>query len=393
MNPGRAASPPQHQRAEDPLARRQRDGDQRAYPGAECRGCRLEAVAGDQARLAAADRLPGQRAGQRRRPVHQSRGQRAGDAGHDHLVRVMGHGQDGEVRVRGVRGVPGDQGVRPSPVFGQQQRRQLGGGVEPAAALLGFGEPPRVRDRRAGGCGERDRQFLIVCGELPARAALGEVQVAEDLLPDADRDAEEAAHRRVPRREPRRRGMSAEAGEPDRDRLADQQAQDPPAAGQVADRRHQVVVHAGVHELLKLPVAAEHAERRVPGTEKIPGRADDLPQHHRQAQVAGYQGIGAQQPAQPPLRGQHVAGPVHQLHQQLLQLQPRHVGKAQPAGRVRGPCPARRRTVLTCRGGHRCSPSGRHWPCSAAVPRAGDHPRAETPGRRGTGEENLAAHS
>ena len=97
-----------------------------------------------------------------------------------------------------------------------------------------------------------------------------------------------------------------------------------------------------MHELLKLPVAAEHAERRVPGAEQIPGGADDLPQHHRQVQLARDQGIGAQQPPQPPLRGQHVARPVHQLHQQLIQLQPRHIGKGQPASCLRCARPARR---------------------------------------------------
>ena len=127
--------------------------------------------------------------------------------------------------------------------------------------------------------------------------------------------------------------MGAEVGEPDRDRLAGQQAQDSPAPGQVADPRDQLFVHAGVHELLQLPVAAEHAERRVPGAEKIPGSDDDLPQHHRQAQIHGHQRIGAQQPAQPTLRGLHVTGPVDQLHQQLIQLQPRHVREAQPVSR------------------------------------------------------------
>ena len=79
--------------------------------------------------------------------------------------------------------MPGDQRVRPFAAVGQQQRRELGGGVEPAAALLGLGVPPRVRDRRARRRRQRDRQLLVVGGELTARDALGQVQVAEDLLP------------------------------------------------------------------------------------------------------------------------------------------------------------------------------------------------------------------
>ena len=227
--------------------------------------------------------------------------------------------------------MPGDQRVRLSRLPGQQQRHQVAGGVQPAAALLGLGEPPRVGDRRAGRRGQRDGQLLIFCAELPATVAFGEVKVAEDFLPDADRDTEEAGHRRMSRRETRRRRMSGQVSKPDRDRLAGQQAQDPPARGQVADPRDQLAVHADVHELLKSPVAAQDAERRVPGAEQIPGRFHDLPQHHRQAQLPRYQRVRAQQPAQPPLGGEHVIGAVHQLRQQLIQFQPRRVRKTQSA--------------------------------------------------------------
>ena len=130
--------------------------------------------------------------------------------------------------------------------------------------------------------------------------------------------------------------MTGQVSEPQRDRLPDQQPENPPAPGQLTDPAGQLLVHPCVHELFQLPVTAEHAERRVPGTDKVPGRPHDLPQHHRQAQLPGHQGIGAQQPAQPPLGGQHVIGAVYQLHQQLIQLQPRYVRKTQSAHRVGG---------------------------------------------------------
>jgi predicted RND superfamily exporter protein len=95
----------------------------------------------------------------------------------------------------------------------------------------------------------------------------------------------------------RGRGVGAEVGEADGDRLAGQQAQDPVAGGQVADLRYQVVVHAVVDELLQPPVGAEHAERRVPGAEKVPGggavpaRKINLLAHnrprHRRGQATG----------------------------------------------------------------------------------------------------------
>ena len=135
--------------------------------------------------------------------------------------------------------------------------------------------------------------------------------------------------------------MTGQVSEPQRDRLPDQQPENPPAPGQLTDPSDQLLVHPCVYELFQLPVTAQHAERRVPGTDKVPGRRHDLPQHHWQAQLAGYQGIGAQQSAQPPLGGQRIIGAVYQLHQQLIQFQPRHVRKPQPASRVGGPGAAR----------------------------------------------------
>ena len=130
--------------------------------------------------------------------------------------------------------------------------------------------------------------------------------------------------------------MTGQVSEPQRDRLPDQQPENPPAPGQLTDPGGQLLIHPRVHELFQLPVPAQHAERRVPGTDQLPGRPHDLPQHHRQAQLPGYQGIGPQQPAQPPLGGQHVIGAVRQLPQQLIQLQPRHVRKTQPAHHLGG---------------------------------------------------------
>jgi hypothetical protein len=135
--------------------------------------------------------------------------------------------------------------------------------------------------------------------------------------------------------------MTGQVSEPERDRLPDQQSEDSPAPGQLTDPGDQLLVHACVHELFQLSVTAQHAERRIPGTDKVPGRRHDLPQHYRQAQLPGHEGIGAQQPAQPPLGGQHVIGAVYQLHQQLIQLQPRYVRETQPAYRVGGAGAAR----------------------------------------------------
>jgi hypothetical protein len=54
--------------------------------------------------------------------------------------------------------------------------------------------------------------------------------------------------------------MVGQIDDPDRHRLADQQAEDPATARQAADRRYQIIVHAGVHELLQQAVAADYPE-------------------------------------------------------------------------------------------------------------------------------------
>ena len=129
--------------------------------------------------------------------------------------------------------------------------------------------------------------------------------------------------------------MGSKVRNADRDRLADQQAEDSLTPGQRTDASDQLVVQADVHKLFEFPIPAEHAERCVPGTQKVPGRPHDLAQHDWEAQLAGHQSIGAQQPAQPSLTGQHVISAVHELHEQLIQFEPGHVRKAQSPGGVR----------------------------------------------------------
>ena len=82
--------------------------------------------------------------------------------------------------------------------------------------------------------------------------------------------------------------MTGQVSEPQRDRLPDQQPENPLTPGQLADPSDQLLVHPCVHELFQLPVTAKHPESRVPGTDKVPGRLHNLPQHHRQAQLPGY---------------------------------------------------------------------------------------------------------
>ncbi len=174
----------------------------------------------------------------------------------------------------------------------------------------------------------------------PPGGPLGEVEVAEDLLADADRDADKAGHRRMARRKPRRHGMGSKIRNADRDRLADPAGRGSLAPGRPPDSSDQLIVQADLQKLFEFPIPAEHAERCVPGTQKVPGRPDDLAQHDWEAQLAGHQSIGAQQPAQPSLTGQHVISAVGELREQLIQFEPGHVGKTQSPGGLRRTGPA-----------------------------------------------------
>jgi hypothetical protein len=107
---------------------------------------------------------------------------------------------------------------------------------------------PRVLDRHRRLRREQLRQLLVLEREgLPA-FLLGEIEVPEGDAPEQDRHAEKALHRRVVRREPDRAGIVAEIVQPQRLRVADQDAENPPAAWEIADRRMRLGVDAVVRK-------------------------------------------------------------------------------------------------------------------------------------------------
>ena len=131
---------------------------------------------------------------------------------------------------------------------------------------------------------------------------------------------------------------------------------------QVTDPVHLVGVHADMDELFQPAVRSDDAERAVPGVHQIAGGLHDVPEHHRQAQLAGDHRVRPQQPPQPALRGQHVLRPVGQLPDQLVQRQPRRIRKGQVRIRCDGRhCPRARSPAIAHRL-HAVHPSLRHNP-------------------------------
>jgi hypothetical protein len=141
-------------------------------------------------------------------------------------------------------------------------------------------------DGEAGGDGQGHGHLLVDVGEDLLALAVAQVEVAEDLVADADGHAEERRHRRVVRGEPEAVGMLAQVRQPDRLGVDDQQAQDAVALGQLADGPPPLLVDADGDELRE-PGAGlvEHAERAVAGLDQVGGRLGDAPQDARQVEV------------------------------------------------------------------------------------------------------------
>jgi hypothetical protein len=145
-------------------------------------------------RLTGSDDLGGQGLTARYDATEELFGGKAG-SGHDAKpAALLRQDECGRVRLRTEHRIPEYQLKRRLIRTLEEAPGQLTGRREPPTLLRGFLEQPRVRDRHPGGSGERRHQLLVVDTEGSVHA-LREVEVAEDPVPDADGDSEEALHR------------------------------------------------------------------------------------------------------------------------------------------------------------------------------------------------------
>jgi hypothetical protein len=168
---------------------------------------------------------------------------------------------------------------------------------------------------------EGHHDVLVLDGERAAAPLLGEVEVAEHLVPDPDRDAEEGLHRGVVGRESVRRRVLAEDGQPQRLGPVDDETEDPVAGRQVADGGPLVGGEPVGHELAQPPTgtAAEHAQRAELRVGERARGGDDALQRTLQRQVGVDADDGVEQAAEAFLRVQHAGDPGQHLAQQLVQ--------------------------------------------------------------------------
>ena len=123
--------------------------------------------------------------------------------------------------------------------------------------------------------------------EIAAPTLLGEVQVAEDPVLDANRHPEEGAHRRVPLREPVALQVAGQIVQPQGPRFADEHAEDAASDGVMPDAPDCLRVSTFGDELdqpdlVDIGPRSEHSEGRVLGIDKLARAGDDAPQHDRQ---------------------------------------------------------------------------------------------------------------
>jgi hypothetical protein len=122
---------------------------------------------------------------------------------------------------------------------------------------------------------------LVHLRELVRTLLLAEIEVPENLVPDADGNTEKRMHGRMVRREPVRLRVRREVSQPQRPGVDDEEAEDPVTLGQVTDCGVGLAVDADRDELGQAPVIADHADRGVTSADELTRRLNDPVQHDR----------------------------------------------------------------------------------------------------------------
>jgi len=218
----------------------------------------------------------------------------------------------GEVGFGDLAGAVRDQRQRlVVPDLAQQRGGDLGRGLQPALPPRGLLVEPGVLDDDPGGRGERDDDLLVVCGEPAAGLLLGQVEVPEHGVADADRHPEEGAHRRMVRREAERHLVVPQRVQPERLRGVDDDAEQTVPARQVPDPGPLLGAHAVGHERPQPAVRPrpEHPQRAVPGVREPAGDPHDPLEDAVEVEVRRDADDCVQQAPEPVLGVHHLADP------------------------------------------------------------------------------------
>ena len=179
-------------------------------------------------------------------------------------------------------------------------------------------------------CRRRQRlgQLLVLGGERSAGAP-GQVQVAEHLVANPDRHAQEAVHRRMPRREPAERSSSPSRSSRIGARIVDQRPEQTLPLRQVPDPGDVLIGHADVDELGQMPVGGDHPERGVPSADSSRAASTIRRSTTGRARSEPIIWLARNSPRNRPWGVDHLLGSRHQLLEQLIQGQSRHIRETQ----------------------------------------------------------------
>ena len=289
------------------------------------RGCRC-------GRDALAEDLPDERVGQRNWCRAGSGAQGGpGDRGHQKVGDVTvgaivdcGDRNQGCLGVRELEGLVGDELEHAGGIgAGEQFGGDVAGGGDPGLPGLRLFIEAGVVDGDTGGRGERLGEHFVVFAERLAGSLLGQIQVAEHVVADEDRHAEEGAHRGVMRRKSNRLRVVVDVVESDRGGVVDEDTEHTPARRQGADRAPGVFVDAFVDEFDQLVVVPADAERPVLGVDEFACGVHDGAQGGVELQAGGDGEHGVNQAVESVAAGDDLLDAVLDLAEQLAQSQMR----------------------------------------------------------------------
>jgi len=209
-----------------------------------------------------------------------------GAGGHQPMPVLLRQREHSQVGAGQVTDLPGDVGQYLAGIgAGQQRHGDFGAGLDPALLAAGRLIQPRVLRRDARRSARRHQHRLVILGEFPAAALVGQVQVAEHLVADPHRHAEEAAHRRVVRREPGRCRVRGDLGQTDRPGIIDQQAEHTTPFRPATELPDLLFAHPDRDELGQLAARADDTQRPVGRVHQASRRLHDPPQRGLQIQA------------------------------------------------------------------------------------------------------------
>jgi hypothetical protein len=166
-------------------------------------------------------------------------------------------------------------------------------------------------------------KHLVVFAERPSVVFLSQVEIAEHLIPDAHRHAEESPHRRVVRGKSHRGGVAPNVFQPNGFGLVDEYAQYAAALWQMTDQLTGFLVDSFVDELDQLVTLSAHAQRPESRVDEFDRRMNDRAQGGIEVEVGRYDEHGVDEPVEPVPALHYLPDPVLDLGEQFAQAQVR----------------------------------------------------------------------